>query len=707
MRILTVLAASAALAAPALAQSPAPPVAPTIPVELENHGITRVDPYFWMNQRDAPEVIAYLEAENAFAEARLAPVASTAEEIFEEIVGRIQQDDSSVPYLQNGFYYYTRFEEGREYPIHARRAGSMDAPEEILLDVNELAEGHGYYNVGSTAVSDDGRLLAFAADDVGRRIFTIHVKDLASGEILPHAVPASSGNVEWAADNETLFIGRRDAQTLRAYQILRHRVGTDPAGAEVVWQEDDDTFSTFVRRSKSGDYLMIGSHQTVSNEWRVLEAANPAGDFRLFEPRQRDHRYFVDHVNDHFYVLTDLDGRKNNSLFRTSPDATTRDNWEEVIPHREDVLLQGFELFADHLVLQERQRGLPRLRVMTWDGAEDFNVAFDEAAYVVRIGENREPDSRKLQFTYASMTTPMSTYVFDMQTRERTLLKRDTVVGDFDPEHYVTERVHATADDGVEVPISLVYRRGTPIDGTSPLLLYGYGSYGMSMEAGFSIPRLSLLDRGFVYAIAHIRGGQEMGRHWYEDGKLLNKMNTFTDFIAAGEHLIASGYADPERLYGSGGSAGGLLIGAAINLRPDLFHGVVAAVPFVDVVTTMLDDTIPLTTFEYDEWGNPNDPVYFEYMLSYSPYDNVAAVDYPAILITTGYHDSQVQYWEPAKWVAKLRAESTSELPLLFKTNMEAGHSGASGRFRRFREISQDFAFLLGLADGTLDSRET
>jgi oligopeptidase B len=706
MRITTILAASLILAPAAQAQSLTPPVAPAIPVELENHGVVRVDPFFWMNQRDSPEVIAYLEAENAYSEARLAPVAGTAAEIFDEIVGRIEQDEASAPYLETGFYYYTRFEEGREYPIYARRAGSMDAPEEVLLDVNELAAGHAYYSVGNVAVSDDGRWLAFAADAVGRRVFTVHVKDLASGEILPQALPAASGNIAWAADNSTLFAGRRDPQTLRAFQIVRYRVGSDPAGADVVFQEDDDTFSTLVRRSKSGDYLLVGSFQTVSTEWRVLEAADPAGDFRLFEPRQRDHRYFVDHVNDHFFVLTDLGGRKNNALFRVAPGQPASQFWEEVIPHRKDVLLQGFELFADHLVLQERQRGLPRLRVVAWDGSEDFDVAFDEAAYVVRIGENREPASRTLQFTYASMTTPPSTYEFDMQTRERSLVKRETVVGDFDPQHYVTERLYATAADGVDVPVSLVYRRGTPIGGTSPLLLYGYGSYGNSMEAGFSIPRLSLLDRGFVYAIAHIRGGQEMGRHWYEDGKLLNKMNTFTDFIAVGEHLVASGYADSERLYAAGGSAGGLLIGAAINLRPDLFHGVVAAVPFVDVVTTMLDDTIPLTTFEYDEWGNPNDPLYFEYMLSYSPYDNVAAVSYPAIFVTTGYHDSQVQYWEPAKWVARLRQMNTGDLPLLFATNMEAGHSGASGRFRRFREIARDYAFLIGLAEGTIGARQ-
>jgi len=710
MRSLPLLLMASLLAAPALAQPsddpPTPPVAAERPVELVTHGVVRVDPYFWMNQREDPEVIAYLEAENAYTEAVMAPVKALEEEIFDEIIGRIVQDDASVPYFENGFYYYVRYEEGKEYPIYARRKGSLDAPEEVMLDANEAAEGHAFFDVRGSAVSDDGRYFAYTVDTVGRRIARLHVKDLHTGEVLPESVYPTTGNVEWAADNRTLFFGRQDAQTLRAYQILRWRLGDAPDTAEVVYQEDDDTFYTYVTRSKSGAYLLVGALQTVSTEWRVLDATQPAGDLRLFEPRQRDHRYRVDHAGDHFYVLTDLDAI-NNRLMRTPEHATGRAHWEEVIPHREDVLLEGFELFRDFLVLQERERGLPRLRVRAWDEgangvAEDFAIAFDEPAYTARLSVNRELDTATLRFTYASMTTPETTYDYDLRTRQRTLLKRDEVRGAFRPEDYATERLYARAADGAEVPISLVYRRGTPLDGSAPLLLYGYGSYGYSMEAAFSISRLSLLDRGFVYAVAHIRGGQELGRRWYEDGKLANKANTFTDFIAAGEHLVAERYADPERLYAMGGSAGGLLMGAVVNLRPELFTGVVAAVPFVDVVTTMLDDTIPLTTFEYDEWGNPNEEEAFHTMLAYSPYDNVRAVDYPAMLVTTGFHDSQVQYWEPAKWVARLRATSTSDRPLLFKTNLDAGHGGASGRFQRFREIATDYAFLIGLAEGTL-----
>jgi oligopeptidase B len=704
MRTLSLLGMASMLAAPALAQSsapPSPPVAAERPVELVNHGVTRVDPYFWMNQREDPEVLAYLEAENAYTEAVMAPVKALEETIFEEIIGRIVQDDASVPYLENGYYYYTRYEEGKEYPIYARRQGSLDAPEEVLLDVNEAAEGHAFYDVRGTAVSDDGRYFAFTVDTVGRRVARLHVKDLRTGEILPESVYPMTGNVEWAADNRTLFFGRQDPQTLRAYQILRWRLGDDPDSAEAVYEEADDTFFTYVTRSKSGDYLLVAALQTVSSEWHVLDAARPEGSFRLFEPRQRDHRYRIDHAGDHFYVLTD-DGAINSKLMRAPEDATGRAHWEEVIPHREDVLLEGFELFRDFLVLQERERGLPRLRVRAWDGSADYAIAFDEPAYTARLDVNRELDTTALRFTYASMTTPETTYDYDLRTRERTLLKQDEVRGAFSPDDYATERLYARAADGAEIPISLVYRRGTPRDGSAPLLLYGYGSYGYSMEAAFSISRLSLLGRGFIYAIAHIRGGQELGRRWYEDGKLANKMNTFTDFIAAGEHLVAERYADPDRLYAMGGSAGGLLVGAVVNLRPDLFSGVVAAVPFVDVVTTMLDDTIPLTTFEYDEWGNPNEEEAFHTMLAYSPYDNVAAVGYPAMLVTTGFHDSQVQYWEPAKWVARLRTVSTSDAPLLFKTNLDAGHGGASGRFQRFREIATDYAFLVGLAEGTL-----
>lgn len=692
----------ALLAAPALAQRPEPPRPAERPVALTHHGVTRIDPFYWMRDRDDPEVLAHLHAENAYTDAVLAPVADLREELFREIVGRIQQDDASAPYFENGFYYYTRFEEGQEYPIYARRRGSLDAPEEVLLDVNRLAEGHAYYHVRSIAVSDDGRRLAFAADTVGRRLYRLFVKDLTTGETLPQSLYPTTGNVVWAADGATLFVGRQDPQTLRAYQILRWRVGDDPARAEVVFQEDDETFYTAVTRTKSGAFLAIGSFQTLSTEWRLLEADRPEGTFRVVAPRRRDHRYSIDHADGYVYVLSNADGALNNRLLR-APEATPgEEHWEELVPHREDVLLEDFELFRHALVLQERERGLPRLRVLPWDGSPPYDVAFDDPTYTAAFGVNRTFDTDRLQFVYASMTTPQTTYELDLRTRERTLLKRDPVLGDFDPAHYVSERLYARAEDGTEIPISLVYRRGTPRDGTAPLLLYGYGAYGYSLEAGFSVARLSLLDRGFVYAIAHVRGGQELGRRWYEEGKLLRKKNTFTDFIAAAEHLVAEGYADPDRLYAMGGSAGGLLVGAVLNLRPDLFDGAVAAVPFVDVVTTMLDETIPLTTFEYDEWGNPNEEEAFHYMLAYSPYDNVRPVPYPALLVTSGLHDSQVQFWEPTKWVARLRATTTGDRPILLRTNMEAGHGGASGRFQRFREIAEEFAFLIGLAERRL-----
>lgn len=702
MRVALLLSLVYMTTIPAIAQTLEVPVAPQLPHTHTEHGVERADPYFWMNERDSPDVLAYLEAENAFGEAALNPVSGLIDEIYDEIVGRIKQDDSSVPYFENGYYYQTRYEEGKDYPIYVRRPGSMDAPEEIILDVNELAEGHGYYNVAGVRVSDDGRMLAYAEDTIGRRVYRLRIKNLATGETLEQSLYPVTGSVVWAADNETLFVGRQDAETLRSYQVLRYTAGADPESAVVVYQEDDDTFYTGVGRTKSREYIVFISAQTVSTEWHFIPADDPLAPLTMIEPRQRDHRYSLDHLGDYFYIRTDQDGSLNGKLMRTPVDATTSDNWEEVIPHRDDVLLEGFELFTDFLVLDERENGLTRLRVIPWGDDPEHFVEFAEPAYAAGMSGNRELDTSTLQFRYTSMTTPATTYEYDMVTRERTILKQDEVVGEFSSDDYVTERVFATAEDGTLVPISLVYKKGTALDGASPLLLYGYGSYGMSMEATFSVARLSLLDRGFVYAIAHIRGGEEMGRHWYEDGKLLRKMNTFTDFIAAGEHLVATGYADPDRIYAMGGSAGGLLIGAAINLRPDLFTGVIAAVPFVDVVTTMLDDTIPLTTFEYDEWGNPNIEEYFHYMLSYSPYDNVAAVEYPAILVTTGYHDSQVQYWEPAKWVARLREVNTGSEPLLFITNMEAGHSGASGRFRRFREVARDYSFLIGLAEDRL-----
>ncbi len=678
-------------------QEARPPMARVVPKRLEKHGHVRIDNYHWLNQRENPEVIAYLEAENEYTKAVMAHTENLQEQLFEEIRGRIKETDISVPYKLDDYWYYTRWEEGKEYPIYARKKGSLEAPEQIMLDANKMAEGHGFFSVGGRAVSFNQDILAFTFDTVGRRINAIRFKNLETGELLEDIIPNVTSNIAWANDNRTLFYTKQDPQTLRRYQIYRHLLGTDPSEDELVFEEKDEEFSCYVFRTKSKAYIMIGSFQTLSSEYRFLDADNPMGEFRVFHPREQDHEYDVDHYADHFYVRTN-DGAKNFKLMRTPVTDTRKESWQEVIPHRDDVLLQGTEIFRDHLVVSERKDGLVQLRIMPWSAGTEHYLDFGEAAYLAYISTNPDFDTKVLRYGYTSLTTPTSIYDYNMETREKVLLKQTEVLGDFDSNNYVSERIYATADDGVKIPISIVYRRGTERDGSSPLLLYGYGSYGASRDATFSSPRLSLLDRGFVYAIAHVRGGSEMGRWWYEDGKLFKKRNTFTDFIACGEHLIKEGYAAPDKLFARGGSAGGLLMGAIANLRPDLFHGIVAAVPWVDVVTTMLDASIPLTTSEYDEWGDPNEKAYYEYMLSYSPYDNVEAKDYPNMLVTTGLHDSQVQYWEPAKWVAKLRAVKTDDNRLILKTNMEAGHGGASGRFRRYKEIAFEYTFLLDLA---------
>lgn len=677
--------------------SPTPPVARQIPTRLERHGQVRIDEFYWLNQRDNPEVIAYLRAENAYTDSVMAHTRAFQDTLFEELKGRIRQNDASVPYRQDGYYYYTRFEEGKEYPIYCRKQGSLDASEEVLLDVNGLARGHGFFSVSGVQVSPDGRLLAYAADTVGRRIYTIRFRDLATGANLADAIPAATSNLAWANDNRTVFYTKQDPTTLRWHRVYRHALGADPARDALVFEERDETFSSFVFRTKSKRYIMIGSSQTLADEYRYLDADRPDGAFTVFLPRARDHEYSLDHYGDHFYIRTN-DGAQNFRLMRTPVTRTERAGWEEVIPHRADVYLGGFEIFKDYLVLQERARGLIQLRIRPWSGAGEHYLDFGEPAYAAYVSTNPEFDTAVLRYGYSSLTTPNSIYDYDMAARTKTLLKRDEVLGGFDPAHYETKRLSARAGDGTAVPISLVYRKDLRRGGPQRLLLYGYGSYGSSTDASFNASRLSLLDRGFVFAIAHVRGGQEMGRQWYEDGKLLRKMNTFTDFIASAEHLVREGYTTPGQLFAQGGSAGGLLMGAVVNLRPDLFTAVVAQVPFVDVVTTMLDSTIPLTTGEYDEWGNPNDKTYYDYMLAYSPYDNVRPTAYPHLLVTTGLHDSQVQYFEPAKWVARLRARKTDDHRLLLRTNMEAGHGGASGRFRRLRETAFVYAFLLDLA---------
>ena len=679
-----------------------PPRAPPRPRRLERHGDVRVDEYYWLRDCDDPEVRAYLEAENDYLEDRLRPVHELRERLFEEIRGRIPQTDVSAPYRDGTHRYYWRYEDGRQYRLYCR--SPLDAAgggEQIILDVDALAEGHEFCDAAILDISPDERLLAYAVDTVGRRRYAIRFRDLAADADLPDVVPDVVCEAVWANDNRTLFYTRQDPVTLRPFQVRRHTLGSDAAADELVYEERDETFVCGVGKSRSQRFILIGSQQTLTSEYRYLNADRPGGAGVVFLPREHGHEYRIDHYRGRFYIRSNAAAR-NFRLLETPDDRPAREHWRELVPHRDDVLLEAFELFRDHLVVQERRDGLVRLRVQPWEGAGGHEVAFDEPAYDAFIDRhNHVADTPVLRFQYSSLGTPASTVDYDMRTRARTLVKRDEVLGGFDPARYRTERLHAEAADGARVPISLVARRDTPRDGTSPLLLYGYGAYGISLDAGFRSPRLSLLDRGFVYAIAHVRGGEELGRSWYDAGRLLNKKNTFTDFIACAERLIELGYTRPERLFAMGGSAGGLLLGAVLNLRPDLFHGAVAQVPFVDVVTTMLDESIPLTTGEYDEWGDPRVRRYYEYIRSYSPYDNVTARRYPHLLVLAGLHDSQVQYWEPAKWVARLRARKTDENLLLLRTNLDAGHGGASGRYERYRETALQYAFLLDLAGRT------
>ncbi|MDP3464055.1 MAG: S9 family peptidase [Bacteroidales bacterium] len=674
-------------------EKPTPPVAAKVSHELTNHGITRIDPYYWLNDRDNPDVIAYLTAENEYTKKYMEHTDALQQKLYDEMLGRIQQTDISVPYKMNGYYYYTRFEEGQEYPLYCRKKESLDGAEEIMLNTNEMAKGFAFYQIGSWQISNDNNLLAFSVDTVSRRQYTIYFKDLTTGEIHDQKIPNTSGNMAWANDNKTLFYSIKD-ESLRPFKILKHTLGNDYMSDALVYHETDPTFNSFVFKTKSREYVMIGSMSTMSSEYRYIPSDKPDAEFVVFEPRQRDLLYSIDHFGPDFYIRTNFQAQ-NFRLMRTPVTKTGIANWIEVIAHRQDVLLEDFDVFSQYLAVSERKEGLIQLRIMNWSGNEDYYIDFGEPTYLAYLSTNLDFETDKLQYGYTSLTTPNSVFEFSMSTREKKLLKQQEVVGGYNPDDYVSERVYATSHDGVKVPVSLVYKKGLVKDGSNPLVLYGYGSYGASMDAYFSSSRLSLLDRGFVWAITHIRGGEEMGRQWYEDGKMLKKKNTFYDFIACGEHMISEGFTSPDKMFAMGGSAGGLLVGAVANMRPDLWKGIVAQVPFVDVVTTMLDENIPLTTGEYDEWGNPNDKAYFDYMLSYSPYDNIEAKEYPALLVTTGLHDSQVQYWEPAKWVAKLRDTKTDKNTLLLQTNMEFGHGGASGRFERLKEAALEFAFMM------------
>jgi oligopeptidase B len=676
-----------------------PPIAKSIPKTLTSNGVSRTDNYYWLREREDPQVIAYLGAENKYFDTIMSDTESLQEKLFNEMKGRLKEKDESAPYKEGDYYYYYRYNEGFEYPIHCRKKGSLQATEEIMLNVNELATGHDFYDVSGLEVSDNQQLLAYADDTVSRRLYTLRFKNLSTGELYPEAIPDVSPEVAWAKDNKTVFYVKKDIHTLLPYQVYRHELGTDYKNDKLVYEEKDNTFYTGLYRSKSKKYVMIYMGSTLSSEMRYLDAAAPAGNFKVLLPREKEHEYTAEHFEDKFYIRTNWKAQNFRLMEVPITQVSNKNVWKEVIPHREDVYLDKFDVFRSHLVLSERKEGLLHLRIMPWQNKTEHYIDFGEPAYVANTEINPDFNTSTLRYTYSSLTTPNSVYEYNMDTKERKLLKQQEVLGGFNSENYQSERVYATARDGEKIPVSLVYRKGIKKDGSNPLYQYAYGSYGYSIDAGFSASRISLLDRGFIYAIAHIRGGHEMGRKWYESGKLLKKKNTFTDFIDCSEYLIKEKYTTKDKLVAMGGSAGGLLMGAVVNMRPDLYKAIVAHVPFVDIINTMLDESIPLTTGEYDEWGNPNTKEYYDYMLSYSPYDNVKKQDYPHMLVTTGLHDSQVQYWEPAKWVAKLRTMKTDNNLLLLYTNMEAGHGGASGRFKKFKDTAREYAFIMKVLD--------
>jgi len=669
--------------------------------DLVAFGDTRTDNYYWLNDYfrkgpDSTKVVDYLKAENAYLDTMMAGTKELQQKLYDEMKARIKEKDECVPVFKNGYYYYTRMVEGKEYFLYCRKKATLEAPEEILLDVNQLAEGSGYYAATGFAISPDNNLLAYGVDKVSRRQYAIYVKDLTTGKTMLEVTKNTEGDPVWAGDNKTLYYVKNNAETLLSEKVMKHVVGTPDKEDVTVYTEKDPSNYIAVWKSKSDKYIFITSEATLSSELRFIPADNPSAQFAVFQPRIKDVRYSVEHLNDNFIILTNLEAL-NFRLMQTPVGKTGRENWTELIAHRPDVLIESFEPYKDFMVVSERKDGLINFRVMNLANKEDHYIKFDEPAYLAATDANADYNAKVFRFTYTSLTTPRTVYDYDMSDKTRKLMKQQEVIGDFKPENYVTERVMAKAADGSEVPISLVYRKGFKKNGKAPLLLYGYGSYGYSMDASFSSNRLSLLDRGFVYAIAHVRGGQEKGRQWYEDGKMHKKMNTFTDFIACAEFLVNQKYTTADHLYAMGGSAGGLLMGAIANLRPDLWKGIIAQVPFVDVVTTMSDPSIPLTTNEYDEWGNPANKEDYDYMKSYSPYDNTEKKAYPNMLVMTGLHDSQVQYFEPAKWVAKLREMKTDKNVLLLKTNMEAGHGGASGRFKYLKDIALEYAFMFAL----------
>jgi oligopeptidase B len=676
------------------------PMAAKRPHELTMHGETRIDEYYWLRDdaRSDPEVLAYLEAENAWFDQVMEPTRDLQETLYQEMVGRLDPDESSVPYEKDGWWYYSRYEPGKDYAIHARRKGSMEAAEEVLVDGNRRAEGHDYYSLGNLEMSDDHRYAAIAEDTLSRRIHEIRILDTQTGEFLPEVIGNANAAMAWSADGEYLFYLDKHPETLLAYRVMRHKLGTDPAEDVLVYEEQDNRFYTSVWRSRSGDFILLQHQETETSEVQLLPADQPLGEFRPFLPREPGHEYQVDHANGRFFVRSNWNAENFRVLSATLETAGDRSAWQEVIPHRDDAMVMDIEAFDDWLVVAERVDGLRKVRILAHDGSLDRYLDADADAYVMWIETNVNTDTDRVRYGYSSMITPPQVWEVDLKTGATTLLKAQRVLGGFDSDHYRTGRMMVEARDGVRVPVSLAWHRDTQLDGSAPALVYAYGSYGSSTDPWFRNAAISLLDRGFVFVLAHIRGGQEMGRQWYEQGRLMNKKNTFTDFVDVTKSLQEERKIDPSRTYAMGGSAGGLLMGAVVNMAPQLYDGVIAAVPFVDVVTTMSDPSIPLTTNEWNEWGDPREKAAYDYMLSYSPYDNVAAQDYPNLMVTSGLHDSQVQYFEPAKWVARLRDRRTDDNRLIMYTNMEAGHGGASGRYESYRETAQEYAFFVDLA---------
>lgn len=669
-----------------------PPVAPIKPHPIETFGDVRIDNYYWLNDRNNPEVISYLNEENDYLHREMAHTDSFQKKLYSEMVGRIVQKDMSVPYIRHGYYYYTRYETGKEYPIYARRIDTSDAREQILINCNVNATNHSFYNIGTIAIDTSNQLMAYSEDTFSRRIYTIRLKNLHTGEFLPDVISNCNGSIVWYNDGKAFLYVVKDEETLRSYKVYRHILGQSQQEDTLIYEEKDNTFGVGIHKSRSGKFIYLTCYSTLTSEVHFCDANNSNAELKTFEPRKTNHLYYVADDGEKFYI-TSNENALNFKILTTDINHTTRKHWIEKIPHRINVLIEDLDCFKDFIVVSERMKGIVKYRIIS--GEQDCYLDFDEDAYMTSLVDNYEFDTHTIRYSYNSLTVPPSVFEYNLDTREQNLLKEAEVVGGYDKNQYQSERIEVKSRDGVMIPVSLVYKKSLKNKEGNPLLLYGYGSYGYSIDASFSSTRLSLLDRGFIYAIAHIRGGQELGRQWYEDGKLLKKKNTFNDFIDCGRYLVSHKYSDPTRMFAMGGSAGGLLMGAVINMAPELFRGVVAAVPFVDVVTTMLDESIPLTTGEFDEWGNPKIKEYYDYIKSYSPYDNVMPHRYPALLVTTGLHDSQVQYWEPAKWVAKLRATKQGNEPVYLYTNMDTGHGGASGRFERYKEYALEYAFIL------------